>query len=86
MRFIGKSQQLLQIFKFVSFLSFSKLSDKTNQTKSNTSTKYIHKSHMSAVVYIHTFHRPIHLNSKVSQSSYHFTIFQRIQVSKAKPS
>jgi len=52
----------------------------------NVSTKCIHKSHMSAVAYTCTCNRPIHINSKVSQSSYHFTVFQRIQVFKAKSS
>jgi len=54
-------------------LPFSKLSNKTKQTRWETSTKYIHKSHMSAVVYTLTFHRPTHSNLEVLQSSYRFT-------------
>jgi len=62
------------------------LSNKANQTSSNTSTKYTHDSHMRAVAYTCMSHRPIHFKPKVSQSSYHFAIFQRIQVFKEKPS
>ena len=54
-------------------LPFSKLSDKTKQTHLGTSTKYIHKSHKSAVVYTSTSHRPTHLNFKVLQGSYRFS-------------
>jgi len=67
-------------------LSFSKLFNKTSQTSSNASTKYTHKSHMRAVAYTYMFHRPIHINPKILQSSYHFAVFQRIQDFKAKPS
>jgi len=45
-------------------LPFSKLYIKTKQIRLRTSTKYIHKSLMSAVVYTSTYHRPNHLNSK----------------------
>jgi len=58
---------------------------KTKQTRWAASIKYIHKSHMSAIVYTSTSHRSIHFNFKVLQNSYHFTIFQRIQVFKIKP-
>jgi hypothetical protein len=54
-------------------LPFSKLSDKIKQIHLGTSTKYTHKSYMSAVVYTSTSHRPTHLNFKVLQSSYRFS-------------
>jgi len=48
----------------------------------NASTKYIHKSHMSAVVYTCTFHRSIHINPKVSQSSSILSFFKEIKFSR----
>jgi len=46
-------------------LPFSKLYVSTKQICLRTSTKYRHKSHMSAVVYTSTYHRPNHLSSKI---------------------
>jgi len=45
-------------------LPFSKLYVNTKQKCLKTSTKYIHKSHMSAIVYTSTYHMPNYLNSK----------------------
>ena len=69
----GKINKITKLRQVRIILPFSKLSNKPKQTHLRTSTKYIHKSHMSALVYTSTFHRPTHLDFKVLQSSYRFS-------------
>jgi len=53
-------------------------------THLETSTKYIHKSHMSAVVYTSTSHRPTHLHFKVLQNSYQVAKTANIDIFQSK--
>ena len=65
-------QEICQVFGLKEYfrqvriiLPFFKLYVNTKQICLRTSNKYIHKSHMSAVMYTSTYHRTNHLNSKI---------------------
>jgi len=84
-------QKICQIFGLKDYfrqvriiLSFSKLYDKTKQMHLRTSTKYIHKSHMSAVVYTLMYHRPNHLNSKFCKVRLIFHNFKTTKTTEPK--
>jgi len=68
--YLRQNQRTTKLRQVRIILPFPKLSDKTKQTNLGTSTKYIHKSHMSAVVYTSMSHRSTQLDFKVLQSSY----------------
>jgi len=82
-------QKIFQVFGLKDYfrqvriiLPFSKLYVKTKQIRLRTSTKYIHKSHMSAVVYTSTYHRPNHLNSKFCKIRLISQFFMKFNFSK----
>jgi len=82
-------QKICQVFGLKDYfrqvriiLPFSKLYDKTKQICLRTSTNYIHKSNMSAVVYTSTYHRPNHLNSKFCKVRLISPFFMKFNFSK----
>jgi len=82
-------QKICQVFGLKDYfrqdriiLPFSKLYIKTKQIRLRTSTKYIHKSHMGAVVYTSTYHRPNHLNSKFGKVRLISPFFMKFKFSK----
>jgi len=82
-------QKICQVFGLKDYfrqvcivLPFSKLHIKTKQICLRTSTKYIHKSHMSVVVYTSTYHRPNPLNSKFGKVRLILSFFMKFKFSK----
>jgi len=82
-------QKICQVFGLKDYfrqvrtdLPLSKSYVKTKQIRLKTSTKYIHKSQMSAVVYTSTYHRPNHLNSKFGKVRLISPFFMKYKFSK----
>jgi len=82
-------QKICQVFGLKDYfwqvriiLPFFKSYIKTKQICLRTSTKYIHKSHVSAVVYTSAYHRPNHLNSKFGKVRLISLFFMKFKFSK----